>query len=229
MQSHLAASCCLQHLGCVDETLGQKVKRLRESLGMNQTQLALKAGLSSGYIPKMEIDAPGYTNPSTATLKRLSAALNVHPNELVDFGALMAEGAEPTHPLKEIPLLSGTVSASTFTLSFNDWEGETIGVPLKNIQNKVAWKISGRSMAPEIGDGDIVIIDSSVHFSDGDYVIAENSHGVTIKELRLLKDGGVELRPLNPDFPTICLKSDKGLEILGVVVGHYRDLRRRKK
>ena len=48
--------------------------------------------------------------------------------------------------------------------------------------------------------------------------MAENSDGVTVKELKILKDGSVELRPLNPEYPTLKFKSESRLEILGVVV-----------
>ena len=104
-----------------------------------------------------------------------------------------------------------------------------IYIPEKNIKNKVAWRIQGHSMEGPDGSGyrhgDVVIIDNSVQFSDGSKVVAENDYGVTIKVLKILKDGSIELRPLNPSYPTIHVKKSERLEILGVVVGCYRNER----
>lgn len=206
--------------------LGERLKRERHEKGWSQSELARRSQLSNEYISKIELGK--VENVGIQTLKGIADALGVPLYRLQDFGEDLVDELTRGPEIKEIPLLSGTVSASTFILSFNDWEGETIGVPLKNIQNKVAWRVSGRSMEPVIGDGDIVIIDNSVQFSDGDYVIAENDNGVTVKKLKLLKDGHIELRPLNPDFPTIVLKSDKQLEILGVVIQLVKNMRRKK-
>lgn len=208
---------------------GEIIKKIRESKGLTPRQLAKASDVSNEYIYKIE-------NGSIQKMgmDKVIAITNVLGDEaktaLLPF---FQESPLKKESLKEIPLLSGTVSASTFTHSFNDWEGEMITVPIKNIKNKVAWKIQGHSMeAPDgsgYSDGDVVILDNSVQFSDGDHVVAENDTGVTIKELKILKDGQVELRPLNPEYPTLRFKNEDKLEILGVVVGSYKERRRKRR
>ncbi len=73
------------------ETLGDRIKRLREELMMTQTELAERAALSQSYIAKLEpASDPGRgktvreLNPSLAVLQRLASALEVTLSELVE-------------------------------------------------------------------------------------------------------------------------------------------------
>lgn len=215
--------------------IGKKLRALRKEKNLLQEDLANRTGLSQSTISAYE---SGEVTPSLEALEKIKAVLGEAVQTfLMDRDASKSKDysldKNSSSQVAEIPLLSGTVSASTFTHSFNDWEGETIGVPVKIAKNKVAWRIQGKSMeAPDGGglsDGDVAIIDNNVRFSDGDWVVAESDSGVTVKKLVLMKDGSIELRPLNPNFPTICLKSDKKLDILGVVTHNIQDLRKRKK
>jgi transcriptional regulator with XRE-family HTH domain len=67
------------------------IKDLRERRGMTQEELAKRAGVSQGYIAKLEPSSrPGKaktvrkTNPSLPTLKRLARALGVPVTELLE-------------------------------------------------------------------------------------------------------------------------------------------------
>jgi len=56
------------------------LKRLREQRGLTQEQLAKRAGVSHGYIARLEI---GMHDPSLSTLSKLAKALKVSVAELV--------------------------------------------------------------------------------------------------------------------------------------------------
>ncbi len=62
--------------------LGQKIRGLREEIGMSQAQLASQAGLSQGYLSQIENDE--VQNPSAAVLFRLAQALHVDPRCLLE-------------------------------------------------------------------------------------------------------------------------------------------------
>ena len=216
--------------------IGDIVRERRESLGLNQTQLAERLDKDQSYVSRFENNE--FPNPHRSTLQKMANALETPISYFLQDGMNDAlKESFANNALKEIPLLTGTISASTFTHSFTEWEGEMIAVPVKNIKNKVAWKISGHSMDAPDGtgyqDGEVVILDNSVQFLDGDHVVAENDHGVTIKEIKIIKDGSkegtIELRPLNPDYPTIKLKKSEKFEILGVVIASYRERKRKKR
>jgi len=56
------------------------LKRLREQRGLTQEQLAKRAGVSHGYLARLEL---GMHDPSLSTLARLAKALKVSVAELV--------------------------------------------------------------------------------------------------------------------------------------------------
>jgi transcriptional regulator with XRE-family HTH domain len=62
--------------------LSARVKELRNKKGMSQEVLADEAGLSLRTIQRIE---NGETNPTGESLKRLSNALDVNPDELIDW------------------------------------------------------------------------------------------------------------------------------------------------
>jgi len=62
--------------------LAIRVKELRNQKGMSQEVLADESGLSLRTIQRIE---NGETNPTGDSLKRLSNALNVNPDELIDW------------------------------------------------------------------------------------------------------------------------------------------------
>ncbi len=61
--------------------LARRLKRLREHQGLTQAQLARKAGLTLGYIGRLEI---GMHDPSLSTLRKLAKALKVTLAKLVE-------------------------------------------------------------------------------------------------------------------------------------------------
>lgn len=62
--------------------LSKRLKELRKQKGMSQETLAEESGLSLRTIQRIE---NGESNPTGDTLKRLSNALNVNPDELIDW------------------------------------------------------------------------------------------------------------------------------------------------
>lgn len=65
-----------------NENLAKKVKEIRKRSGISQELLAENSGLSLRTIQRIE---NGETQPTGESIKRLSSALNVTPNELIDW------------------------------------------------------------------------------------------------------------------------------------------------
>ncbi len=64
--------------------IGQRVKKIREDLGMSQITLSVKAGFNFNYVGLVE---RGDTNPSILALLNLSLAMDIDVSELVkDLG-----------------------------------------------------------------------------------------------------------------------------------------------
>ena len=62
--------------------LGSRIKQLRNQRALSQEALAEESGLSLRTIQRIE---NGSSNPTGDTLKRLAQALNVSPDELIDW------------------------------------------------------------------------------------------------------------------------------------------------
>ena len=60
--------------------LARRVKTLREKRGLTQAELAKRAGVTLGYIGKLET---GHYDPQLSTLKKLAKALKVTVAALV--------------------------------------------------------------------------------------------------------------------------------------------------
>ena len=65
-------------------TVSEKIKELRKALGLNQKQLAEKAGLSAPVISYYESNQ---RLPDFVSLHRLCKALNTNPNVLLELVA----------------------------------------------------------------------------------------------------------------------------------------------
>jgi transcriptional regulator with XRE-family HTH domain len=73
--------------------LGEKIRELRDELGMSQAQLSVQGGLSQGYLSQLENDE--VQNPSAAVIFGLARALHVDPRVLMQAaGYGQASGPE---------------------------------------------------------------------------------------------------------------------------------------
>ncbi len=81
--------------------------------------------------------------------------------------------------------------------------------------------VEGDSMKDAgIYDGDRVIIDKAVEPHQGSIVVAFWNGEFTLKYLDLThkKDGYIELRPANPDYPVFKVEAGDNFEVWGVVI-----------
>ncbi|SAK82180.1 LexA repressor [Caballeronia hypogeia] len=85
----------------------------------------------------------------------------------------------------------------------------------------VLCRVRGESMR-DVGllDGDLVVVEKNRPTKPGDIVVALVDGELTVKTLRLDKDGAFYLDPANPDFAAI--RPQGSLEIVGVVTGSVR-------
>ena len=93
--------------------LGLRIKELRKRKGMSQEFLADESGLSLRTIQRIE---NGETNPTGESLKRLSNALNVNPDELIEKAKKYAKVIRFFEPI-DLP----TNLEHPFTFSADDY------------------------------------------------------------------------------------------------------------
>ena len=74
-----------------DETIGQRIRRLRDSRYLSQAELALKAGMSQTVLSRLENDQ---AVPIQRTVRKLAAALGADPHEIAQPSELRARRGE---------------------------------------------------------------------------------------------------------------------------------------
>lgn len=221
------------------ETLGQKIRLVRESLVMSQQELALKCGVSRPAVAQWESDA---TKPVFSRMEALADALGVSAAWLAygdkDAHPLLA-GASPiaASPRHRVPVIS-YVQAGNWTEVSDPYAPsaglDEIHTDLDVGPHAFSLIIMGESMEPDFREGDKVIIDPDIQPRPGDYVVAKlaNESEATFKKYRPRgsdKDGQpiIELVPLNPDWPTLGIDSDRPGRVIGTMVEHRRYRQRR--
>jgi len=198
------------------ETIGDRLRKRREAIGLSQEKLAEKSGVSQVTISKLESNK----NTRTRFVRELAQSIDVSASWL-EFGEGKLETDFQRIPTKKIPLvtwgelLSG---GSNFSQQINKESSQMIIVP-SNISDKCfAVKVVSDSMiSRESGVSfhpyEIIVIDPDKPYKSGSFVVAFNSNAKEIHFRQFVNDGGVNyLKPLNPQYP--LLKAEN-YEILG--------------
>lgn len=87
-------------------------------------------------------------------------------------------------------------------------------------------RVRGESMhGAGIHDGDLLVVDRALEPDDGDFVVAEQDGGLTLKRLSK-RDGRVRLLPENPCHRPDPLAGDAELSVWGVATSVVHSLRR---
>lgn len=125
-----------------------------------------------------------------------------------------------------VPLL-GRVQAGALTEAIEDADGHLLVEMHRSADELFALRVRGDSMAPEMLEGDVLIVRRQPRAESGDVVVALVAGEATVKRLwietrletRLETRSGrgrIELRATNPDYPPIV--PDGELTLLGKVV-----------
>lgn len=124
-----------------------------------------------------------------------------------------------------LPLLGRRVAAGFPSPADDYLEGE-IDLGRYLIERPAAtflMRVAGESMVGAgILDGDLVVVDRSLEPRPGHVVVAVCHGEMTIKRLRVLRDGRAVLLAENPAFPEFVIGEEMPAEVWGVVVGVVR-------
>ena len=181
------------------ETLGDRVKKRRNELGISQQDLARMVGAGQGTIGHLE----GGRNKTFKDILALAAALQTTP-EYLQYGT---EGEHKNETFPRIPSENDYVLIPQFTakgacgdgewnehveirgnLAFKrDWM-EKMGLKKENLEVIYA---KGDSMLPTIADGAAVLLDhSKIIPQEGKvYMIYRAGNGIIIKRMARDRDG----------------------------------------
>ena len=188
----------------MEETFGQRVKRLRLASGMTQPELAQQIGSATSQISAIEQDAR-QDGPAAFKMPALAQALGVSLDYLFLGRSTVIDTLVP------VPLLDQRIPIG------DSWPVEAEHIPLVKLNHGlVAIQVRGDCMAPRIVDGDVVIIDKDRLPELGKVIVFWWQGDWTLKRLRR-RNGKWWMVPDNPAFEPIEIDG-KDVEPLGVVI-----------
>ena len=182
-----------------------KLRELRKNKGLLQGEVAKAVDVSQSVYARYE---SGKLDPSLETLSKLADFFGVSVDEVLgrpnSAKWKTSPPPQPDYLSKEtvlIPII-GRVRAGYDALAEQLIEGYMEVEPslLKRFPDASALKVWGKSMEPDIKEGDYVIITQQAEVRSGDFaVICVNGDEGTIKRVNITDDG-IDLIPSNPSY-----------------------------
>ena len=212
-------------------TLGENLKKIRKAKRITQKELAQKSGVKQSVISDLETG----NAKSTGSILELANALGVTAEELKKgvFDETSLTNVATVVP-RMAPVLSW-VQAGTMTnvqaVDMSQVE-EWLPIPDGDCEKCFYLKVQGLSNYPEFHEGDYILVDPTLPFSDmnsGDIIVVRKFDDATFKRLVIEPDGTKYLQAINPEFKPNIIPLDQDCEFVGEVVDCIRYVYRAKK
>ena len=214
--------------------LGKKIKTLRESLGLSQTDLAKKVGLHPSQISNLENEASAPFQDFTK-YRIFATVFNIDAQELWQIGQRDREEWKARQHLKKakllrpdmaqkltrpIPILSEIPAGQPKDYDDQDYPPDIAEDYYEfkvNDPNAFFLRAEGDCMSPEIKEGDLLLISPNDKVENGDIAVVANKKGE--KEVRriTIEPDQVILTAENPIYPVIIWKKKDEPKIIGRV------------
>lgn len=202
--------------------LSEVMKKRRKELGLTLAQVADLVGVTEATAQRWESGNIKSVRHDKITL--LADALKVSPADLMgwEIKSSFPKNAQPMPEMRQIPRIGRIACGEPITAEENI-EGYD--------ETPAGWHADfsllcvGDSMSPKIEDGDIVAIRCQQQVNNGEIAAVRIGDEATLKMVFLHQDY-IELRPVNPTYPSIIrrLEEMEEIRIEGKAVGLCRDL-----
>ena len=200
------------------------LKQLRKNKGVSQTEVANAIGVSQVAYGRYE---SGQREPSFDMLNALADYFGVSVDAVLGRDDVPSFKWKTIHsPMPDfvssetvpVPII-GRVRAGYGALAEQEIEGYMELEPSVKSRwsDATILRVYGRSMEPELHEGDYVIISQQVEVKSGDVaIVCINGDEGTIKRVRFGEDG-LDLIPTNPDYGTLHFTPEQ-VETLPIVI-----------
>lgn len=196
-------------------TVGEKIKTLRKSIGLTQTELGQRVGVQKNAVSKWECgrveDIP------TSTIKQLASLFDVPASYLIDDDAKDVHHPvlSPLPRMKRWQVIGGTACGSPIHKAI---EEETVLAPADIDADRVFRCIGDSMIGAHIFDGDLVFVKTGEYVEDGRIGVVRVDDEYTLKRIYRGEDY-LELRSENPKYPPIIIRGEQeNAEIVGKAV-----------
>ncbi len=194
-----------------------RLKELRKSRGLTQTEVAKQIGISQNNYSYWE---NGKVKIDNNSLKRLADLFNVTVDYILDrnTGNLNNKG-------KWINVYGKIAAGIPIEAIEEIIDQEEISADMTAHGEYIALKVQGSSMEPRIVNGDVVIIRLQETIENGEIAaVFVNGNDVTLKQVKK-EDDGLWLLPLNPAFQPLFYSKKECAELPVRILGKMVELR----
>lgn len=201
-------------------SLGQNIKRLRESHGMNQAQLAEIAGVTDKAVSTWENDLK---IPRMGAIQKIADYFGLLKSDIIEDSSSLARFEREQPSVERIPVVGRVVTGipTEAVEDVVDWEE----IPFAQARRGdfIGLKVKGASMEPRFLDGDTVIVRRQPDVESGEIAIVfVNGNEATMKKV-LKQPDGITLVALNtavyePHFYSNRMIAELPVTIYGKVV-----------
>ncbi|MDO3663381.1 S24 family peptidase [Acinetobacter higginsii] len=225
--------------------LKSNIDYLLEKHKTNPNELSEKHGIPQSTIFRIQ---NGLTeNPRQSTLQAISKWSGVNVGDLLtkDLRSLNSSTQVETLESKKIesnvskkaatlaPVLSWVQAGSFTNVQAIDMSQVEEWLPLpEECTNCFYLKVQGISNQPEFLEGDYILVDPDVYYSDmqsGDMIVVRKFEDATFKKLVIETDNSRYLQALNPDFKPNIIPLDEHCHFVGQVIDCMRYTYRAKR
>lgn len=217
------------------DNIGSRIRAEREAQDISRSELAKCAGIAPTTLSNLEL---GLSKSSTA-LHKIARRLGVQADWLETGKGPKVAGDQSVAGVAEIETRPGYVRFDVFEGGAGMGAGlinqdfpevvQTIEVAEWEVRRKLGFLprpgriqlITGRgpSMRPKLEDGDIIWIDTSCDYFDGDDYYLINIGGETQIKMLQRRGDGLHVVSVNPEFPSFRAE-DGEVSILGKALIH---------
>jgi len=202
------------------ESIGSKIKYLRESANMTQAQLARQVKVAPVTVSKWELEV---SKPKSASVKNLSDFFNVTVDTFLHHTSPIEYVVEE---IVKIPFYDDVSAAAGCGCFVHDENHSYVHVPkcfVQSAYNVTAIMVSGDSMMPVFNDGACIFVDSSLtDIVDGKVFVVLHEDMLRVKILRRLPNG-VRLESYNKEYPDEIVRfNHESFKVIGRVIGQIQ-------
>lgn len=200
--------------------IGEKIKFLRENLGISQTDLAKKIGISKQTLYKYEKGI--ITNIPSNNIEAIAKACDVTPAHIMGWTQNTPNISED---YVSFPVI-GEIAAGFDSIGIEDWAGDTIDVPLSYLKGHkyndfFVLSVKGDSMYPLYHNGDKVLIlkCSTLSYSGQVGAVLYDDEYTTLKKVEYKTgEDWLTLVPINPNYQPTKIENEalEHCRIIGV-------------
>lgn len=219
------------------ETMYDRIRRLREDKDISQEELARRCGYSSrSTISKIE---KGERNLTGDKIQVIADVLGVRPSYLMDGEEPTSLRApEVTEDTVIFPVI-GEIAAGYDYPAYEDWSGETVEIPKSYLHGRsrddfFVLSVKGDSMYPQYMDGDKVLIlkQSTMNRSGEIGAIIYDGDMATLKKIEYVDgEDWVKLIPINPEYTPKTIRNEdlEQCHVLGIPRLLVREIEQQEK